>query len=143
MDVGAALVADGQPAEAIQPRQRTFHYPAVPTQPLAGFDAFTGNTAFDAAPSKVSAAVTRIVGFIGVEFFRPPTRATKATLDGRDRVQQGLENRAIMLVCPRDFHGQGDALALDDHVALGTRFTPIGRVGPGERPALLGRHAAA
>lgn len=37
-------------------------------EPLAGVDAFTGNPAFDAALSQVGAAVTRIAGFIGVEF---------------------------------------------------------------------------
>src|SRR5689334_11610014 len=116
---------------------------AVSAQPLAGFDAFTGNPAFDAVPSEVSAAVTRVVSLIGVEFCRSSTRAAKAASDRRDGVQQGLENRAVMLVSPRDFYRQGDALAVDDHVALGARFAPVGRVGTGGQAAPFGGHAAA
>src|SRR5690349_1227124 len=112
MDVGAALVADGEPAEAVQPGQGALDHPPVPAQSFAGFDAFTGNPAFDAAPSEVSAAVTRIVSFIGVEFFGPSTRATQAALDGRDGIQQGLENQAVVLVRPRDLYGQRDAVAI-------------------------------
>ena len=46
MDVGTSLIADGESAESVQPRQRTFHYPTMPAQSLAGVDAFTGNPAF-------------------------------------------------------------------------------------------------
>ena len=116
---------------------------AVPTQALAGVDPFTGNPAFDAALAQVGAAVTRIVGFIGVEFFGPSARATKAALDGRDGVQQGLEKRAVVVISGGEFDRQRDALTIDDHVALGACFASVGRVGAGERPAPFSRHAAA
>ena len=87
--------------------------------------------------------MTRVVSLIGVEFCRSSTRAAKAASDRRDGVQQGLENRAVMLVSPRDFYRQGDALAVDDHVALGARFAPVGRVGTGGQAAPFGGHAAA
>jgi len=35
MDVGAALVTDGRAAETGEPRQGTFHHPAVSAKPLA------------------------------------------------------------------------------------------------------------
>jgi hypothetical protein len=61
---------------------------------------------------------------------------------GSGRVQQGLENRAVVFISGRDFYRQRDALAIDHHVALGARFTPIGRVGAGGLPAPFGCHAA-
>ena len=42
-DVGAPLVADGQTAEAVEPCQRSFDNPAVPTRPFAAVHATTGN----------------------------------------------------------------------------------------------------
>ena len=128
---------------AVQPRQRPFHHPAVPAQPLAGVDAFTRDPALDAALAQVPAAVTRIVGLIGVDFFGPSPRAAQAAADGWDGLQQGLEHRAIMVIRGREFDRQRDALAVDDHVALGARFAPVGRVGPREQAAPFGRHAAA
>ena len=42
-DVGAALVADSQPAEAAEPSQRAFDDPAMPSQTLAALDAAPGD----------------------------------------------------------------------------------------------------
>jgi len=67
---------------------------AVPAQPLAGVNAFTGNAALDAAFSQVRAAVTRIVRLIGMEFLGPLTRPATLAFNGRDGLQQGLEDRA-------------------------------------------------
>src|SRR5205085_7337167 len=120
-----------------------FHYPAVPAQPFAGFNAFTSNAALDAALAQVSAAVARIVGLVGVDFFGPSPRATQAAANGRDGVQQGLERRAIVVISGREFDRQRDALAVDDHMTLGARFAPVGRVGSRERAAPFSRHAAA
>jgi hypothetical protein len=70
-------------------------------------------------------------------------RAAQAAANGRDCVQQRLESRAIVVIGGREFDRQGDALPVDDYVALGPGFAPIGRVGAGERPAPFGWHAAA
>ena len=112
---------------------------AVPAQPLARFDAFTSDPALDAVLAQVGAAVTRIVSLIGMEFFGPSPRATQAALNGRDGLEQGLEARAVVVISRREFDRQGDALAVDDHVALGPGFAPIGRVGAGGFPPFLAR----
>src|SRR5262245_10880415 len=44
MDVRPALIADGQPPEAVEPGQRALDDPAVPTEALAGVDALAGDT---------------------------------------------------------------------------------------------------
>jgi hypothetical protein len=57
--------------------------------------------------------VTRIVDSIGMQFFRPATRAAKAASDRRDGVQQGLERRAVVLISRRDAYRQRESLAVD------------------------------
>jgi hypothetical protein len=47
---------------------------------------------------------------------------------GSGGVQQRLERRAIVVISGCEFDGQGDALPVDDHMALGPGFAPIGRV---------------
>jgi hypothetical protein len=56
----------------VQPGQGALQHSSVRAQPLAGLNASTGNPPLDAAFAQVSAAVTRIVSFIGMEFLRPP-----------------------------------------------------------------------
>jgi hypothetical protein len=97
-------------------------------EPLAGVDAFTGDAALDAALAQVSAAVMRIVGFIGVDFSGRRRGRPKRPRMGSGGVQQRLERRAIVVISGCEFDGQGDALPVDDHMALGPGFAPIGRV---------------
>lgn len=69
MDVGAPLVANGQAPELPDPSQRPFDHPAVPTQSLAGVDAFAGNPSTDDSLPQVSAAAGNVVGFVRTEQF--------------------------------------------------------------------------
>ena len=55
MDVGAALIADRQPAEAVEPGQGALHDPAMPTQAFAGVDAFAGDADPDVTPAQRAA----------------------------------------------------------------------------------------
>ena len=125
MDVEAAFIANGEPAELIQPRQRTFHHPPMPAQPLAGLNAPTGDAALDAPLSEVNAAKTVVVRFIGVEFVRPTAWPPVPAANGRDGVHQRGQNRAVLPMGTRNFDGQRDALAIDHHMALGACFAPI------------------
>jgi hypothetical protein len=52
MDGGATLVADLKPAEAVEPRERALHPPAVPSEPPARFDAASGDARRGAASSR-------------------------------------------------------------------------------------------
>jgi hypothetical protein len=57
VDVGAMFIADGQTAEAREPRQRTLDHPTVAAQALTASDA--------------PAATAVIVGFVGVQLAGP------------------------------------------------------------------------
>lgn len=67
MEVGAPFVADGQPAEAVEPSECTLHHPAMTAELVAGVDAAPGDARLYAArPAGLSAAPV-IIGFVGMQ----------------------------------------------------------------------------
>ena len=54
MEIGPSLVADGQPPEAGEPGEGTFHHPAMLPQPLAGVDALAGDAGLDVPSTALS-----------------------------------------------------------------------------------------
>src|SRR5579875_2485221 len=67
MDVGAALVADGQAAEAVEPGQRALDDPAVPAEPVRALDTPPSNARFDVTPAAGPAAGRIIISLVGVQ----------------------------------------------------------------------------
>src|SRR5690348_18447916 len=51
MDLRPALIADREPAKAIELGQRALHYPPMPSETLARFDAPTGEAWHNAPPA--------------------------------------------------------------------------------------------
>jgi len=43
MDIGAAFIADGEPAETVEPSQRALGHPAVAAEPFAAVEAAAGD----------------------------------------------------------------------------------------------------
>ncbi|MDQ0544345.1 hypothetical protein QO001_003279 [Methylobacterium brachiatum] len=78
MDIRAAFVADGQPPETRQPRQRTLDDPTVAAQALTAFDAPARNAGHDPAGPAFPAATAVVVGFVGVQLAGPVARASTA-----------------------------------------------------------------
>lgn len=64
-DVGPTLVTSLQPPITIQPRERPFHDPPMPSQPLAGVDAPPGDTVLDATLAQGLAAAPEVLALIG------------------------------------------------------------------------------
>ena len=114
MDVGAPLVADGQAAEATEPRQGAFHDPAVPTQTLAAVDPAPGDPGLDPAPAQGLAAAGHVIGFIGVELGRAPAGTAPPLPNGRHSVDQVLEDTAVVNVGGGELDGKRDAVGICD-----------------------------
>jgi hypothetical protein len=64
--VGAALIADGQMAEAGDPRQRALDHPTVAAQALTALDPPARDTRPDSAAPVFPAATVVVVGLVGV-----------------------------------------------------------------------------
>ena len=111
MDVRPSFIADRQAAIPIEPRERPFHHPAIPSQPLAGRDA----PARQANPD--------VVGLVDMHL-----RRALPAMSGR-RADQGLEQHAVVPVRPGEQAGQGNPLLIDDQVPIRARSGAIGRTG--------------
>jgi hypothetical protein len=70
MDVGAALVANGQPPIAIEPSQCALDLPAMAAQALAGVDVLAGDAAPNVELAQGAATARDVIGLVGVRFVR-------------------------------------------------------------------------
>ncbi|KQO82296.1 hypothetical protein ASF36_25485 [Methylobacterium sp. Leaf90] len=78
MKVGTSLVADRQATETGDPRQSTLNDPAMSSEVAAALDTAAGDARHDAPRPAFLPAAAMIVGRVGVQFVRPPARATAA-----------------------------------------------------------------
>lgn len=102
MDVVAPLVAHRQSPVAVQPRDRTFNYPAIPPEPLATLDSLPRYPHLDAVLTEGLAALTSVVGFVSVDLLRLLTRPASALpLDQLYGIYYFFEHHGIVDVCPR------------------------------------------
>ena len=137
MDVGATLVADGEAAEAVQPREGALDNPPVLSQPLAAFHATAPDARLDPALVAGTAAAGVIVAFVGVQLARASARSAPFARHGRDRVEQVLERHAVVRVGPGQREGKRDAAPVGGEVALGSCLAAIRRVRARGRPPLF------
>ncbi len=118
MDVGAALIAHGQAAIAVQPGQRALDDPTVATEVLAGVDPFAGDAHPDVAATQRLTTARDVIGLVGMEFARPPAAPPVGLSDGRDRVDEGLEDHGVVAVGNCQERGAGAAGAVAHNMAL-------------------------
>ena len=137
MDVGAALVADGEAAEAVEPGEGSFHHPAMAPEALTGVDASPGNASLDASSAQKGAAAAMVIGFVGMELFWPAPRSSSRAADRRNCFDQRFKDRAVVAVGPRELRCQRDALPFNHKVALRARFAAIRRIRSGESAPLF------
>jgi hypothetical protein len=97
-DVEPALVADGEPPEPGEPRQRALDHPPVPAQALGAVDPAPGDARDDGPLAAGAAAVAVVVALAGVRLGRALARPTGALPDRRHGVEKGLEEPAVVLV---------------------------------------------
>ena len=74
MDVGAALIADGQATETVEPGQGTLNDPAMPAESFTRLDAASGNAGNNAALAAGNAAARIVVALVGMQLERTATR---------------------------------------------------------------------
>ncbi len=128
MDVGAALVADGQAAEAVEPGQRALDDPAVPAEPVPALDTPPSNARFDVTPAAGPAAGRIIISLVGVQLIGSAAGSSGGTPDRRDGIECGFEHQAVVPVGRAQQAGQRRAPAVNHNMALRARFATIGRV---------------
>jgi hypothetical protein len=136
MDVGTALIADGQPTAAPLPGERAFSDPAVATLALARADAIAGDADRDPAPGQRAAAARDVGRLVGVDLCWS-LAATPVWLPHRGHgVAQGCEDDRVVPVGTGQERGERDSGAIA-HTKVLRAGHPLGlaaisRVGAGE-----------
>ena len=83
--VVAALIANAQAAEVVEPGVCMLDEPATASELFAALDATAGDARDDAASTALLAAVVGVAGFVGVQLVGPSARVATLAPNGRDR----------------------------------------------------------
>jgi len=136
-DVGAALVADRQPAVGQQPGQRALDLPAVATQPGVGLQPTPGDPWGDPAPAQQLPAARVVIALVAMQLGWAPPRPTGPPPwadDRRDGVHHRLQQQRIVGVGGRQSDRQRDPGGVDQQVVLGSWLAPVDRIRANELP---------
>ncbi len=100
MGVQTTFETDPQLAEARQPRMRSLHHPAMPSQSLAAFHSPPGDSCGNAALTQMPATSLEVVPLVGVQLVRSAAWTPLQASNRRQCIDQWLEHHRIMSVPP-------------------------------------------
>ena len=118
MDLVAAVVADEQALELVQPGEGAFDDPAVATEAGAVAGTAAGDLRGDAAAAEFAAVAGRVVAAVSSQPVGPPARPADFAADGRDTVEQRDQLGDIVAVAAGDGPGERDPGRVDEKVML-------------------------
>jgi hypothetical protein len=127
VDVGAAVVADEQSFELVQPGEGALDDPAVAAEPGAVFGVAACDLGFDATLAELAAPARVVVGAVAGDTVGAPARPTDLATHGRHTVDERDQLRAVVAVAARERPRERDAAALDEEVMLGAVSGSINR----------------
>jgi hypothetical protein len=136
-DVGAAFVADDDPAISGEPGQAALDYPAVSPQTLGAVDPAPCDPRLDGAPAQRLSALREVIALIGMELGRPSLRSANTVADRRHRIDHRRKELAVVAIGRAEPDGERDTIAVHDDVALASWLAPVGRVRAGALAPLL------
>ena len=127
MDLVAAVVADEQAFELVQPGEGALDDPAVAAEPGAVLGLAASDLRCDATPPELAAMAVVVVTAIGAEAFGPAARPTNLAAHRRDTVDQRDQLGAVMAVAAGDRPGKRDPRRVYEKVMLGAVSGSINR----------------
>ena len=142
VDVGAAFVADGEAAKAVEPCQCSLHDPAVPAQPFAAVHRPPSDAGRDRTGAALGPAAAVVVSLVGVKLVRALARAATTVAHAWHGVEGGCQQQAVVPVGWTQAHPERCAAPVDHKMALRARFAPIRRVRAGLGTPLFAGTAA-
>ncbi len=128
MGVQTTFETDPQLAEARQPRMRSLHHPAMPSQSLAAFHSPPGDSCGNAALTQMPATSLEVVPLVGVQLVRSAAWTPLQASNRRQCIDQWLEHHRIMSVRTRHHQRQRHPATVNDQMPLATRFAAVGWV---------------
>ena len=127
VDVVAAVVADEQSFELVQPGEGALDDPAVAAEPGAVLGLAACDLRGDAALAQLVAAAVVVVAAVGAETIGSAARPAWLAADGRDTVEQRDQLGAVVAVAAGDRPGKRDPRRVYEKVMLGARSGSINR----------------
>jgi len=118
VDFVAAVVADEQPFEVVQPGEGALNDPAGATQAGAVLGLAASDLGCDATPAELAPVLVVVVASIGRDTVGPPSRPTDLAAHGRDPVDERDQLGDIVAVAARDRPGERDPRGVDQEVVL-------------------------
>ena len=118
MDLVAAVVADEQPLEVVQPGEGALDDPASATQAGAVFGLAASDLGCDPTLSELAPVLVVVVASVGRQTLGPLSRPTCLAAHGRYSLEQGDELRYVVAVAAGDRPGERDPRGVDQEVVL-------------------------
>jgi hypothetical protein len=128
MDARATLVADGQPAEAMEPGHGALDDPAGAAEAAAMFGAPPGELGPNASPVQHVAVRLGVIGAVALDERGFPRGAAPSTAHGWNRVDQGQELGNVVAVGGRQRRDERNPVRVGENMMLRPGFAAIGRV---------------
>ena len=128
MDAGAALVADGQAAKAMQPGQRAFDHPARAPEAAAVRAPALGQVRGDPALRQLIAMRLRVVPAVPLHEPRFAPRGPGAAAQGRQRIDQRQQLCDIVAMGGGQRRDERNPVRVSENMMLRPGLAAIGRV---------------
>ncbi len=127
MDFGAAVVADEQSLEVVQPGEGTFDDPAGAAEPGAVRGVSSRDLVFDPARAQLPAVLVVVVATIGGDAVGSPTRPAGPATNRWDALEERDQLGDVVAVAARNCPGERDPACVDQEVVLGAVSGSINR----------------
>jgi hypothetical protein len=125
--VAAAVVADEESFELVQPCEGALNDPPVASEPGAVFGVAPRDLRCDPALSQLAATTVVVVAAIGAETVGPTAWPADLAAHRRDTVDERDQLGAVMAVATREPPGERDPSGIDEEMVLGAVSGSINR----------------
>lgn len=127
MDVAAAVVADEQSFELVEPRKGALDDPAVAAEPRAVLGLAARDLRCDAALAELAAAAVVVVATVGADTIGSAARSADLAGYRRDAIDERDQLAAVVAVAAREPPGERDPGRVDEQMVLRAVSGPVNR----------------
>ena len=127
MHLGAAVVADEEPFEVVEPGEGAFDDPAVAAKPGAVLGLAAGDLVLDPSLTELAAVLVVVVASIGSDAFGATAWPADLAAHRRHLVYQWDQLGDVVAVPAREAPGKREAAAVYQEVVLGAVSGSINR----------------
>jgi hypothetical protein len=127
VDFVAAVVADEESFELVEPGEGALNDPAVATKPGSVRGPSACDLGNDPTTAKLATVLVVVVATVGADPVRAPTRPAGFAGDGRDSVEERNQLGDVVAVTAGDCPGKRDPARVYEQVMLGAVSGSINR----------------